>query len=155
VAVGPPEPVVIAVRRVRAVADPLPLPAYQTAGAAGMDLMADIVEPVDLAPGERAVVPTGLAVAIPAGFEGQVRPRSGLALRHGVTLLNSPGTIDSDYRGEIQVLLINLGDLDFRVLRGDRIAQLVIAPVQRATWDAVSDLAATARGPDGFGHTGR
>lgn len=148
-----PAPVVIAVKRVRAASDPLPLPAYQTGGAAGMDLLADVAEPLWLRPGARLLVPTGLAVEIPAGFEGQVRPRSGLALRHGVALVNSPGTIDADYRGELQVLLINLGSEDFCVRRGERIAQLVIAPVARATWREVDELAPTARGPGGFGHT--
>ena len=149
------EPVVIAVKRVRAGRDPLPLPTYQTAAAAGMDLLADVRAPLSLRPGARALVPTGLAVEIPPGYEGQVRPRSGLALRHGVTLVNSPGTIDADYRGEIQVLLINLGTEDVSVSRGDRIAQLVIAPVARATWREVDELAASKRGPGGFGHTDR
>ena len=149
------EPVVIAVKRVRAGRDPLPLPAYQTDAAAGMDLLADVRAPLSLRPGARALVPTGLAVEIPPGYEGQVRPRSGLALRHGVTLVNSPGTIDADYRGEIQVLLINLGTEDISVSRGDRIAQLVIAPVARATWREVDELAASKRGPGGFGHTDR
>lgn len=147
--------VVIAVKRVRAAIDPLPLPQYQTDGAAGMDLLAEVAEPLCLRAGQRALVPTGLAVEIPAGFEGQVRPRSGLALRHGVTLLNSPGTIDADYRGEVQVLMINLGSDDFWVRRGDRIAQLVIAPVTRAAWREVDELAVTRRGPGGFGHTDR
>jgi dUTP pyrophosphatase len=150
-----PAPVVIAVKRVRAAVDPLPLPAYQTDQAAGMDLLADLGEPRCLRPGARLLVPTGIAVAIPSGYEGQVRPRSGLALRQGVTLLNSPGTIDADYRGEIHVLLINLGSEDFSVRRGDRIAQLVIAPVTRAIWHEVEDLAATARCAGGFGHTDR
>jgi dUTP pyrophosphatase len=154
VAAGP-HPVVIAVKRVRAASVPLPLPAYQTDGAAGMDLLADVVEPLWLRPGGRALVPTGLAIEIPLGCEGQVRPRSGLALRHGVTLANSPGTIDADYRGEIQVLLINLGTEEFCVRRGDRIAQLVIAPVSRAAWREVAALAPTPRGPGGFGHTDR
>jgi dUTP pyrophosphatase len=148
-------PVVIAVKRVRAAADPLPLPAYQSEGAAGMDLLADVSEPLWLRPGGRVLVPTGLAVEIPVGFEGQVRPRSGVALRHGVTLVNSPGTIDADYRGEIQVLLINLGNEDFCVRRADRIAQLVIAPVVRATWREVEALAPTRRAGGGFGHTDR
>lgn len=148
-----PAAVVIGVKRVRAVPDPLPLPAYQTAGAAGMDLLADVREPLALPPGGRALVPTGLGVEIPPGFEGQVRPRSGLALRHGVTLLNSPGTIDADYRGEIQVLLVNLGTEEFCVRRGDRIAQLVIAPVRHAAWREADELASTPRGPGGFGHT--
>lgn len=150
-----PAPVVIAVKRVRAASAPLPLPAYQTDGAAGMDLLADVADPLSLRPGARLLVPTGLAVEIPLGFEGQVRPRSGLALRHGVTLVNSPGTIDADFRGELQVLLINLGSEDFHVQRGDRIAQLVIAPVARAAWREVEDLAPTTRGPGGFGHTDR
>jgi len=148
-------PVAIAVKRVRPAPDPLPLPAYQTDGAAGMDLLADVAEPLWLRPGARLLVPTGLAVEIPRGFEGQVRPRSGVALRHGVTLLNSPGTIDADYRGELQVLLVNLGSEDFCVRRGDRIAQLVIAPVARAAWNEVGELAATPRGTGGFGHTDR
>jgi dUTP pyrophosphatase len=146
-------PVTVAVKRVRTAADPLPLPAYQTAGAAGMDLAADVPEPVWIEPGARALVPTGLAVAIPPGYEGQVRPRSGLALRHGVTLVNSPGTIDGDYRGEVQVLLVNLGSEPFCVRRGDRIAQLVIAPVTRAVMHEVDELDSTGRGGGGFGHT--
>jgi len=150
-----PAAVVIAVKRVRAAADPLPLPVYQTEQAAGMDLLADVAEPLTLLPGARALVPTGLAVEIPPGFEAQVRPRSGLALRHGVTLVNSPGTIDADYRGEIQVLLINLGNEEFCVRRGDRIAQLVVAPVCRAAWREVDGLGSTPRGQGGFGHTDR
>lgn len=149
------EPVAVAVTRVRATPDPLPLPAYQTDGAAGMDLLADVAAPVVLRPGARALVPTGLAIEIPPGFEGQVRPRSGLALRQGVTLLNSPGTIDADYRGEIHVLLINLGTDDASVRRGDRVAQLVIAPVARAVWREAAALAPTRRGAGGFGHTDR
>ena len=117
----------------------LPLPAYETAGAAGMDLRAAVTEeePIVLRPGARAAVPTGLAVALPLGFEGQVRPRSGLAARHGITQVNTPGTIDSDYRGEVKVILINLGEEDFTIRRGDRIAQLVIAPVTQAQWTEV------------------
>jgi dUTP diphosphatase len=145
----------IAVQRVRPSAAPLPLPAYQTDGAAGMDLMADVDASLVLASGERMLVPTGLAIEIPCGFEGQVRPRSGLALRAGVTLLNAPGTIDSDYRGEIKVLLVNLGREPFEVQRGDRIAQLVIAPVERATWEPVENLRASVRADGGFGHTDR
>jgi dUTP pyrophosphatase len=148
-------PVTVTVKRVRAAADPLPLPTYQTSGAAGMDLAADVAEPLWIAPGARALVPTGLALAIPPGYEGQVRPRSGLALRHGLTLLNSPGTIDSDYRGELQVLLINLGSEPCCVRRGDRIAQLVIAPVTRAALNEVDQLDLTGRGAGGFGHTDR
>ena len=133
--------------------DPLPLPSYATAGAAGLDLRADVA--VALAPGERALVPTGISVAIPEGFEGQVRPRSGLALRDGVTCLNSPGTIDSDYRGEVGVILANLGEKAVTLQRGDRIAQLVIAPVERAELVERASLPATGRGAGGFGHTGR
>ena len=147
------EPVVIAVQRLRPASDPLPLPRYMTAGAAGMDLLADVSEPVPLTPGARALIPTGLAVEIPAGYEAQIRPRSGLALRHGVTLLNTPGTIDSDYRGEIKVLVVNLGQEAHAIRRGDRIAQMVIAPVARAAWHEVPDLGPTRRGPGGFGHT--
>ena len=145
--------VAISVRRVRPSADALPLPQYMTAGAAGIDLMADVAEPVELAPGARGLVPTGIAVEIPPGFEAQVRPRSGLAWRHGVTLLNSPGTIDSDYRGEIIVLLINLGERPYTVRRAERIAQMVIAPVVRAELCEAETLATSARGAGGFGHT--
>lgn len=134
----------------------LPLPAYETPGAAGMDLRAAVAddEPLVLRPGARGAAPTGLAFALPAGFEGQVRPRSGLAARHGVTVLNTPGTVDSDYRGEVKVILINLGEEDFTIRRGDRIAQLVIAPVVQARWAEVEDLDETARGAGGFGSTG-
>jgi dUTP pyrophosphatase len=137
-------------------AEGLPLPAYETAHAAGMDLRAAVAEnaPLILRPGERAAVPTGLAMAIPAGLEGQVRPRSGLALRAGVTCLNAPGTIDADYRGEVNVILINLGEADFTIRRGDRIAQLVIAPATSAAWTEVATLETTARGEGGFGSTG-
>ena len=133
--------------------DGLPLPAYATPGAAGMDVVA--AEDLTLAPGSRAAVSTGFAIAIPAGYEVQVRPRSGLALKHGITCLNTPGTIDSDYRGEVKVILANLGDEAFAVARGDRIAQLVPAPVLRARIDEVDMLDDTARGTDGFGSTGR
>ncbi len=133
--------------------DGLPLPAYATAGAAGMDVVS--AEAMTLAPGARAAVATGFAIAIPEGYEVQVRPRSGLALKHGVTCLNTPGTIDSDYRGEVKVILANLGDAPFVVARGDRIAQLVPAPVQRATLDLVEMLDDTERGHGGFGSTGR
>ena len=146
-------PVIVPVRRVRSRADDLPLPAYQTEGAAGLDLLADNDEPLLIAPGERALVPTGLALQIPVGYEAQIRPRSGLALRHGVTLLNSPGTIDSDYRGELQVLIVNLGKNDFVVHRGDRIAQMVVAPVARVKLQEVGDLEPTKRDAGGFGHT--
>ncbi|MCA6333523.1 MAG: dUTP diphosphatase [Phenylobacterium sp.] len=134
----------------------LPLPAYETAGAAGMDLRAAVPEkaPLVLRPGARTAVPTGLAFALPEGLEAQVRPRSGLALKSGVTVANAPGTIDQDYRGELKVLLVNLGEEDFVIRRGDRVAQLVIAPVVQAAWREVGDLDATARGAGGFGSTG-
>jgi dUTP pyrophosphatase len=137
-------------------ADGLPLPAYQSADAAGLDLVAAVPagEPLTLLPGHRALIPTGLAFALPTGLEAQVRPRSGLALRHGVTVLNSPGTIDADYRGEVQVILVNLGDAPFVVTRGDRIAQLVVAPVMQAMLVQVTRLGATRRGTGGFGSTG-
>jgi dUTP pyrophosphatase len=132
----------------------LPLPAYATGGSAGMDLAAAIADDLVIAPGGRAQVPTGLAFAIPDGYEGQVRPRSGLAARHGLALLNAPGTVDADYRGEVQVLLHNTGGEPFTVRRGMRIAQLVIAPVSRARLAAVDALPPTPRGAGGFGHTG-
>jgi dUTP pyrophosphatase len=130
----------------------LDLPAYATDGAAGMDVVA--AEDVTIAPGGRHAVATGLALAIPPGFEIQVRPRSGMALKHGITVPNTPGTIDSDYRGELKVILINLGAEAFDVRRGDRVAQLVLAPVTRASWLAVEELDETARGEGGFGSTG-
>ena len=138
-------------------AEGLALPAYQTAEAAGLDLLAAVpVEtPLILPPGKYAMVPTGLTIALPAGFEAQVRPRSGLAAKHGVTVLNSPGTIDADYRGEINVLLINHGDAAFPIRRGERIAQMVIAPVVQAQLVAAEQLSATERGSGGFGSTGR
>jgi len=135
----------------------LPLPAYQSAHAAGLDLLAAVPEdqPLTLAPGARALVPTGVAIALPEGFEAQVRPRSGLAAKHGVTVLNAPGTVDADYRGEISVILINHGLEPFAVRRGERIAQMVIAVVVRAELVPVATLTSTARGSDGFGSTGR
>lgn len=133
----------------------LPLPCYQSAGAAGVDLLADLDAPLILAPMERRAVPTGIAIAIPVGYEGQVRPRSGRALNEGVTMVNSPGTIDSDYRGELKVLAINLGPTPVTISHGDRIAQLIITPVARAEILEVADLGETARGAGGFGHTGR
>jgi dUTP pyrophosphatase len=135
-------------------AEGLPLPAYATAGAAGMDVVAAITDPVVIAPGRRALVPTGICMAIPPGFEVQVRPRSGLALKQGVTCLNTPGTIDSDYRGELQVILANLGEAPVTIERGMRIAQIVMAPVVQATWNEVTSLDETARGSSGFGSTG-
>ena len=137
-------------------AEGIPLPAYETALAAGMDLRAAVAEdaPLMLKPMARAMVPTGLAFAVPAGFEAQVRPRSGLAAKAGITCLNTPGTIDADYRGEVKVILINLGEEDFVIRRGDRIAQLVIAPVAAASWVEVDSLESTTRGAGGFGSTG-
>jgi deoxyuridine 5'-triphosphate nucleotidohydrolase len=132
----------------------LPLPGYATDGAAGMDLLAAVTEPVVVAPGQRVLIPTGLAIALPPGYELQVRPRSGLALRHGIVLPNSPGTIDEDYRGEIQVIVLNTGTEPFRVERGTRIAQAVLAPVVRASWQEVADLDVTTRNAGGFGSTG-
>ena len=146
--------VAVQVRRVRAQKDPLPLPRYQTDGAAGLYLLADIDAEWTLLPMERKAVPTGLAIALPEGFEAQVRPRSGLALRHGVTCLNSPGTIDADYRGEVQVILANLSSTPFSLKRGERIAQLVVAPVVRAALVEVEVLPTTTRGSGGFGSTG-
>jgi dUTP pyrophosphatase len=135
----------------------LPLPAYQSAHAAGMDLLAAVPEnaPLVLAPGKYALVPTGLAIALPLGHEAQIRPRSGLALKHGVTVLNAPGTVDADYRGEVSVLLINHGDTPFPIRRGERIAQMVIAPVVQVRLNAVDSLPETSRGGGGFGSTGR
>lgn len=135
----------------------LELPAYQTAQAAGLDLVAAVGEyaPVSLKAGQRVLIPTGLAIALPPGLEAQVRPRSGLALKHGITVLNSPGTIDADYRGEVQVILVNLGQEDFEIRRGERIAQLVIAPVVQGVLVELDGLDDTARGAGGFGSTGR
>ncbi len=135
-------------------ADGLSLPAYETELAAGMDVRAAIREPMTLAPGEIGLIPCGFAVAIPEGYEIQVRPRSGLAIKQGVTVINAPGTIDADYRGEVKVGLINLGQGAFTIRRGDRIAQLVLAPVARAVWQVTAELSQTARGAGGFGHTG-
>jgi dUTP pyrophosphatase len=132
----------------------LPLPAYATEGAAGMDLFAAVTEPVAIPPGGRALIPTGLMIAVPPGYELQVRPRSGLALRNGIVLPNSPGTIDADYRGEIQVIVMNAGQELFQVKHGMRIAQAVLAPVMRVAWREVTALDATARGSGGFGSTG-
>ncbi|MDB5431272.1 MAG: deoxyuridine 5-triphosphate nucleotidohydrolase Dut [Caulobacter sp.] len=153
----PPNPIppIIPLRRLPH-AEGLPLPAYETTGSAGMDLRAAVAEgeTLTLKPGARDMVPTGLCIAVPHGFEAQVRPRSGLAAKAGVTCLNSPGTIDSDYRGEVKVILINHGEEEFHIRRGDRIAQLVIAPVAQALWAEVADLDETARGAGGFGSTG-
>ena len=147
---GPPA---VAIRRLPHGAD-LPLPSYATEGSAGLDVLAAIADEIVLAPGERRLVPAGIAIALPPGYEAQLRPRSGLAARHGVTLLNSPGTIDADYRGEIQAILINLGVAPFLLRRGDRMAQLVVAPVTRVRWQESAELDGTARGSGGFGSTG-
>ncbi len=133
----------------------LPLPSYATSGAAGMDLLAAIDKPVKIAPAGRALIPTGIAIALPTGFELQIRPRSGLALKHGITLPNTPGTIDEDYRGEIQVIMLNASDEAFTVTRGMRIAQAVLAPVLHVAWTEVETLDETERGAGGFGSTGR
>jgi dUTP pyrophosphatase len=148
------EPVTVCVRQL-AHGEGLPLPGYESDGAAGMDLRAAVAEPVVLPQGGRAMIPTGLILELPPGYEAQVRPRSGLAARHGVTVLNSPGTVDSDYRGEVKVILINLGEEPFEVERGARIAQLVVQPVVRAGLRAAVELSTTARGTGGFGSTGR
>jgi len=142
----------VLVTRVRTSSDPLPLPRYMTTDAAGMDVSADLIEDLTIPPFGRALIPTGFALALPQGYEAQVRPRSGLALRSGLTLLNSPGTIDADYRDEVQILVINLGDQPVQIRRGDRIAQLVVAPVTRVRWQEVEQLEPTER-TGGFGHT--
>jgi dUTP pyrophosphatase len=147
------KPVTVAIQRL-AGCDDVPLPAYQTPHAAAMDLGACVAAPFTLSPGEVSVVPCGFAIAIPPGFEAQVRPRSGLAARHGLTVLNAPGTIDADYRGEVKVILINLGTEPLTIERGMRIAQLLVAPVPRVVWEEVPELPSTARGAGGFGHTG-
>ncbi|MCK9230094.1 MAG: dUTP diphosphatase [Syntrophales bacterium] len=143
----------IPLRRVGNTAD-LPLPRYMSDGAAGMDLYAAVLREEQLLPGERKMIPTGISVALPRGCEAQIRPRSGLAVNHGVTLLNSPGTIDADYRGEICLIMINLGNEPFLVRRGDRVAQMVVQQVVRAVWTEETELDTTARGDGGFGHTG-
>ncbi len=147
-------PVLVPIQR-RPGAEDLPLPERATPGSAGFDLHAAVTEETVLAPGARLLIPTGVSIAVPVGYEGQVRPRSGLALRHGIILPNAPGTIDSDYRGEVKVILCNLGEEPFSVKRGDRIAQLVIAPVVCAEWVETTDLDDTQRGAGGFGHSGR
>lgn len=144
----------VAIKRIRPAAD-LSLPCYMTTHSAGMDLYADLAADVTLLPGSRLLVPTGIAIALPEGYEAQIRPRSGLALKHGISLVNSPGTIDADYRGEIGVILINHGDVPFLLKRGERIAQMVVARYSRVEWDEQSDLEETGRGTGGFGHTGR
>jgi len=143
----------VKIKRVRDRGD-IPLPRYMTSHSAGMDLYADMEGEITLQPMERRLVPTGIAVALPDGFEAQIRPRSGLAINHGITLLNSPGTIDADYRGEISVIMINLSDKPFAIKRGDRVGQMVINRVYHAAWDKVEELEKTERGAGGFGHTG-
>lgn len=147
-------PIEVRIRRVAGAID-LPLPARASAGASGIDLRARIDGVLEVAPGARALVPTGIAIALPEGYEAQVRPRSGLALEHGLTLLNGPGTVDADYRGEIAVILVNLGHRTAAIHRGDRIAQLVVQRVPATTWIEVDELPATPRGGGGFGHSGR
>lgn len=149
----PMEEVQIQIRRVRQSRELLPLPAYMTEGSAGMDLAADVKEDMILAPLERALIPTGIAVALPAGFEAQIRPRSGIALKKGIALVNSPGTIDSDYRGEIQLIAINLGKEPVVIRRGERVAQMVVQRVCRARWQEVNELPLSTRQEGGFGHT--
>jgi dUTP pyrophosphatase len=150
---APMEEVRIQIKRVRRGRELLPLPVYMTEGAAGMDLSADLDEEMLLAPLERRLIPTGIAVALPWGFEAQIRPRSGLALKEGITLLNSPGTIDSDYRGEIQIIAINLGKEPVVIQRGQRVAQMVVQRVCRASWHEVEELPSSQRREGGFGHT--
>lgn len=149
------EIVTVAITRVRDGFEDLPLPEYATSGAAGMDLRAAIETPLTLDPSERRAVPTGFAVALPRGFEMQVRPRSGLAIRHGLTMINAPGTVDEDFRGEVHVLLVNLGTEPYTIQRGDRIAQGVIARYERIDWLPVEQLESSERGEGGFGSTGR
>ena len=144
---------IVAVKRL-AHAKNLPLPAYATAMSAGADLLAALREPIQLEPGSRSLIPTGIAIQLPAGYEAQIRPRSGLAASHGITLLNSPGTIDPDFRGEIKVILVNHGSEPFRIERGMRIAQIIIAPIMIAIWQEIPKLDDTPRGADGFGSTG-
>lgn len=144
----------ISVKRLRSPSD-IPLPTYMTTHSAGMDLYADIQDDICLLPGERALVPTGIAIALEEGYEAQIRPRSGLALKHGIALVNSPGTIDADYRGEIGIIMINFGREPFTIKRGERIAQMVVAAFSRVAWNECEDLESSGRGSGGFGHTGR
>ena len=146
-------PITVQIKRLRG--DANPLPRYMTAHAAGVDLCAELSSDVVLLPGERALIPTGIAVAVPEGYEAQIRPRSGLALKHGISLVNSPGTIDADYRGEIGIIVINHGHEPFSIKNGERIAQMVFAPFARASFVEVGELDETGRGSGGFGHTGR
>jgi dUTP pyrophosphatase len=147
------EEIKIRITRLRENED-LPLPTYATEGSAGMDLFADVENEITIKPGEIAIVPTGIAIELPPGYEAQIRPRSGLAINYGITLLNTPGTIDSDYRGEIKVILINLGKNDFIVKRGDRIAQMIVSKYAKVVWEETKELNKTKRGEGGFGHTG-
>lgn len=147
-------PLTVSITRVRAGFDDLPLPHYATPGAAGMDFRAAVDEPATIQPSHRIAIPTGIAVALPRGYELQIRPRSGLAIRHGLTMINSPGTVDEDFRGEIQILLVNHGTEPFTVHRGDRIAQGVVARYERVEWIEVDALETSARGDGGFGSTG-
>lgn len=144
----------IRIARVSKIVNDIPLPSYATAGSSGMDIHAAVEGDLTVKPGEIVLVPSGFQVEIPPGYEAQVRPRSGLAIKHGIGILNAPGTIDSDYRGELKIILSNFGKNDFAIRRGDRIAQLVIAPVVRAEWQEVGSVEQTARGSGGFGHTG-
>jgi len=144
----------VEIKRLDPAFDDLPLPRYMTPGSVGADLYAALSEPLTLAPGKRALVPSGIAIAVPPGYEAQIRPRSGLAWKNGVTVLNTPGTIDSDYRGEIKVILINLSEENFVIQRGERIAQMIIAPIAIAEWQQVAELSETGRSAGGFGHTG-
>jgi dUTP pyrophosphatase len=146
--------ITVAIKRIRPESD-LTLPCYMTSHSAGMDLYADLSADAVLQPGSRLLVPTGIAIALPEGYEAQIRPRSGLALKHGISLVNSPGTIDADYRGEIGVILINHGEAPFLLKRGERIAQMVVAQFSRVVWAEMGALEATQRGAGGFGHTGR
>ena len=146
--------ITVAIKRIRPESD-LTLPCYMTSHSAGMDLYADLSADALLQPGSRLLVPTGIAIALPEGYEAQIRPRSGLALKHGISLVNSPGTIDADYRGEIGVILINHGKVPFLLKRGERIAQMVVAQFSRVVWDEMDELEETRRGAGGFGHTGR
>jgi len=150
-----PSPIEVRIVRIAPEQRDIPLPSYATSGSAGMDLHAAVDRELVILPGETALVPTGFIIEVPAGYEAQVRPRSGLALKHGIGVLNSPGTIDSDYRGEVRVILTNFSKVPFTVRRGERIAQLVIAPVSRALWVETDAAGTTTRGDGGFGHTGR
>ena len=145
----------IKISRTNSAATDVPLPAYATEGSSGMDIHAAVETSVTITPGETVLIPAGFRIEIPPGYEAQVRPRSGLAIKHGIGVLNSPGTIDSDYRGEVKIILTNFSREDFIVNRGDRIAQLVVAPVVRAVWQVVDEVQSTSRGQGGFGHTGR